>query len=281
MGKANYGDLKFLLNDLNGYVMGYLRFKERHAITPLIKNLHKLQLKIYSEEIALCEFERLFYLVKSGSDRDILYHTIQIADLLAREAAPVHADIQIPLTQERTSTVTILQSVSESYGYDATKAGLEEALKAEFTGNTYKYVDKFWELNFETKNWYGLTTRIWERYCDEGHCLNKYIFTENMDEKAMIRWFKSFYKIYLKPLKAPQSSLYENPLFRNPDEIFVRGKFSFTSCTSHLLGGRSPRKMDVFIEHSDIPKDWFHQWEDVRVIGEITKSAEKKKEKLN
>ncbi|CAD6501084.1 BgTH12-06783 [Blumeria graminis f. sp. triticale] len=256
-------DVKFILNDLQVHIMGYLQFTESYAITSLVGNLLNLQSKIYKEEIPLCEFERLIYLVKFGSDRDIWYHTMQISDILTREAAPILPDLQIPLTRERRSTTTILRSVSETIGYDDTRGSLIEALKAKLTGYTYKCVDKFWE-----------------RYRDEGQCGNSHVFSENMDEKAMIRWFKSFYKTYLKPLKAPQSSLHENPLFQNPYGTFVRGKFSFTSCTSQLLGGRSPRKMDVFIEHSDIPKDWFHKWEDVRVIGEVTKSAEKKKEKF-
>ena len=43
-----------------------------------------------------------------------------------------------------------------------------------------------------------------------------------------------------------------------------------------MRSGRNSQKMDVFIEHSDIPKNCIHNWKEVRVVGKLTKWAEKR-----
>ena len=137
-------------------------------------------------------------MVKFASDLGIWYYIIQIAVILTREAPPILTDLPIPLTQEKRLTITSLHSILEPYGYDDTRNALEEALKTKLTGYTFKSDNKFWEVNFESKGWYGLTTQIRERYRDEYQRTYDHIFSENMDEKAMITLFQSFERIYLK-----------------------------------------------------------------------------------
>ncbi|EPQ63864.1 BgtAc-30814 [Blumeria graminis f. sp. tritici] len=115
-----------LRGELRNYLMVYLRSTDNHANINFETNIRDSQFKISKEEVPTHEFERSIYLFKSGSDRDIWYYTLHVADLLTRGAAPILPELQIPLTQKITSTSIILLRISESYAYDHTKSGLEE-----------------------------------------------------------------------------------------------------------------------------------------------------------
>ncbi|CCU82072.1 serine/threonine-protein kinase Sgk2 [Blumeria hordei DH14] len=236
--------------------------RENHAARILSTNIFNLQIKITTDEVSILEFAHLICLINSESDLQIWSHIIHIADVLTRVAPPILPDLQIPLTPEKRSTTTLLRNVAEQPDYDSTREALEEALSAELTHYTYKSVDKFWEVNFENKSWYGLTTQIWERYRDGGQCGDGHVFSNNMDEKEMIEWFKSFYRLYLEPYRVQSTNPSEPPTDRNHNECFVRGKFTFTSNKYQLRGGRCNRQVDVFVEHSNNLDSWDHQWLD-------------------
>ncbi|SZF03616.1 unnamed protein product [Blumeria hordei] len=274
-------EIRFLLSEIQTYVVRFLRSTENHAATILSSNLHQLGTKIMNGEVTILEFAHLIYLINFESDLQIWSHIILIADVLTRVAPPILPDLQIPMTPEKRSTTTLMRNVAEQPDYDSTREALQEALRAELTYYTYKSVDKFWEVNFESKSWYGLTTQIWERYRDGGQCGNHCVFRENMEEKEMRKWFRSFYRLYLKPYRVQPTNPCEPPTARNLNECFVRGKFTFTSSASQLEGSRRNRQLDVFIEHSDNPKRWLHHWRDVRVVGESTKTADKKSDKFH
>ncbi|VCU40165.1 Bgt-51027, partial [Blumeria graminis f. sp. tritici] len=264
-----------LLQDLRIYVTRFFRSTENNAVTIFSTNILHLLTKILNGEVSILEFAQLIYLINFESDRQIWSYVILFADLLTQIAPPILPDLQIPMTEEKRSTTTLLRNVAEQHGYDSTSDALQEALRAELTYNTYKSVDKFWEVNFENKSWYGLTTQIWERYRDRGQCGNDYVFSDNMSDHAMKDWFEAFYRIYLEPYKFQPTNYSELPTARNPNE-FVRGKFTFDSTAIQMEGSRCNRQVDVYVEHSDNPDGWGHHWRDVRVVGEFTKAAAKK-----
>ncbi|CCU78912.1 serine/threonine-protein kinase Sgk2 [Blumeria hordei DH14] len=274
-------DICLFLSNLQLYLLQFLQSTENHAATILSTNILNLQIKITTGEVSIFDFTQLIYLINFESDRQIWSHIILIADVLTRVAPPILPDLQIPMTPEKRSTTTLLRNAAEQAEYDSTRDALEEALRAELTHDTYKSVDKFWEVNFENKCWYGLTTKIWERYRDGGQCGDGNAFSDNMSEKKMKDWFTSFYKLYLEPYRVQPTNPSELPTARNSNELFVRGKFSFTSCTAQLQGSRCNRQVDVFVESSDNPERWDHHWRDVRVVGEFTKVADKKNVKFH
>ncbi|SZF06365.1 unnamed protein product [Blumeria hordei] len=274
-------EIRLLLSEIQTYVGRFLRSTENHAARILSTNILNLQIKITTGEVSILEFAHLIYLINFESDLQIWSHIIHIADVLTRVAPPILPDLQIPLTPEKRSTTTLLRNVAEQPDYDSTREALEEALSAELTHYTYKSVDKFWEVNFENKSWYGLTTQIWERYRDGGQCGDGHVFSNNMDEKEMVEWFKSFYRLYLEPYRVQTTNPSEPPTDRNHNECVVRGKFTFTSTAHQLRDGRCNRQVDIFVEHSDNLDSWNHQWRDVRVVGEFTKAADKKSVKFH
>ncbi|CAD6505297.1 BgTH12-00789 [Blumeria graminis f. sp. triticale] len=184
------------------------------------------------------------------------------------------------MTQEKRSTTTLFRNVVEQPDYDSTREAHQESPRAELTHDTYKAVDKFWEVNFENKSWYGLTTYIWERYRDMGQCGNDHVFSDNMGDQAMIDWFKAFHRIYLEPCRVQPTNPNKLPTFRNHNE-FMRGKFTSTSTAIQMDGSRRNRQVDVFVEHYDNPVGWGHHWRDVWVVGEFTKAAAKKEFKFH
>ncbi|CAD6499984.1 BgTH12-04089 [Blumeria graminis f. sp. triticale] len=251
-------EINFLFGDLRPYITRCLRSTENSAVTNLSTNIHHLQTKILNSEVSILDFAQLIYLINFESDRQIWSHIILIAERLTRAAPPILPDLQIPMTQEKRSTTTLLRNVAEQPDYDSTREALEEALRAELTHDTYKSVDKFWE-----------------RYRDMGQCGNDHVFNDNMSDQAMKDWFKAFHRIYLEPHRVQHTNPNEIPTVRNPNE-FVRGKFTSTSTAIQMGGSRCNRQVDVYVEHSDNPDGWGHHWRDVRVVGEFTKAAAKK-----
>ena len=71
-------------------------------------------------EVSILDFAQLIYLINFESDRQIWSHIILIADLLTRVPTPILPNLQIPMTQEKRSTTTLLRNVAEQPDYDST-----------------------------------------------------------------------------------------------------------------------------------------------------------------
>ncbi|VCU40337.1 BgtAc-31486 [Blumeria graminis f. sp. tritici] len=215
---------------------------------------------------------------KPASDREILTIVINIAKELNKELDP------IALMRPVHSTVTGLRKIGEVPGYDKTTASLTDALKSETSGKIYRDVAEFWEVNFITnKPWCGLVNRIWASYRDNGQCGSDNAFSSNMDEDAWRRWLHAFRDRYLIQLMKEEdfTEVHQPSVKRRRNEPLVRGKFCHTTIPSQFKGGKTNRKLDIFIESSEIPDCETHKWRDVRVVGEVTSSVEQIGAKFN
>ena len=108
-----------------------------------------------------------------------------------------------------------------------------------------------------------------------GHCGNDLVFSDNMNDDTMKKWFKAFHRMYLELYTVQPTNSNELPTVRNPND-FVRGNFTSTSTAIQMQGSRCNRQVDIFVEHSDNPDSWGYHWRDVRVVGEFIKAADKK-----
>ncbi|SZF06411.1 unnamed protein product [Blumeria hordei] len=227
---------------------------------------HKLMVK----EVPVTAFEDLIASIKKpASNKKILTIVINIVIELNKE------DISIPLALPQHYSVTRLKKIAEALGYDKTTATLTDALKSDTSGKIYRNVDGFWDFNFiKKKTWSGLVNRIWYSYRDNGQCGNENVFSSNMDEDALRSWLHAFRDRYLIQLMKEQDFIESNQpaVNRRRNDPLVRGKFCHTTKPSQLNGGKSERKLDFFIESSEIPDCEIHNWRDVRVVGEITSS---------
>ncbi|VCU40343.1 Bgt-51652 [Blumeria graminis f. sp. tritici] len=215
---------------------------------------------------------------KPASDREILTTVINIAKELNKELDP------IALMRPVHSTVTRLRKTGEVPGYDKTTASLTDALKSETSGKIYRDVAEFWEVNFITnKPWCGLVNRIWASYRDNGQCGSDNVFSSNMDEDAWRRWLHAFRDRFLNQLMKEEdfTEVHQPAVKRRRNDPLVRGKFCHTTIPSQFKGGKSNRKLDFFMESSEIPDCETHKWRDVRVVGEVTSSEEQIGAKFN
>ncbi|CAD6500113.1 BgTH12-04216 [Blumeria graminis f. sp. triticale] len=215
---------------------------------------------------------------KPASDREILTTVIDIAKELNKELDP------IAMMRPVHSTVTRLRKTGEVPVYDKTTASLTDALKSETSGKIYRDVAEFWEVNFITnKPWCGLVNRIWASYRDDGQCGSDNVFSSNMDEDAWRKWLHAFRDRYLIQLMKEEdfTEVHQPAVKRRRNDPLVRGKFCHTTIPSQFKGGKSNRKLDFFIESSEIPDCETHKWRDVRVVGEVTSSEEQIGAKFN
>ncbi|CAD6499255.1 BgTH12-04906 [Blumeria graminis f. sp. triticale] len=186
------------------------------------------------------------------------------------------------MQQQHTST-SKKRNVAESTGYGEIANYLTQALNVELSGKVYRNVGNFWETQFENKAWSDLTSRIWQSYCDHGHCGSDNVFSDNMDEVAMQRWLYAFQDRFLKQLMSiaekPKS---DKPVVKKePKDPKVRGKFCHTTKTNHFKGVISEQKLDFFIKSATILDCQQHNWRDVRVVGELTASPGQKADKIH
>ncbi|VCU40340.1 Bgt-51002 [Blumeria graminis f. sp. tritici] len=235
--------------------------------------------KTVNEEVSVYDFRDLIASIKKpASGREILTTVINIAKELNKELDP------IAMMRPVHSTVTRLRKTGEVPGYDKTTASLTDALKSETSGKIYRDVAEFWEVNFITnKPWCGLVNRIWASYRDNGQCGSDNVFSSNMDEDAWRRWLHAFRDRYLIQLMKEEdfTEVHQPAVKRWRNDPLVRGKICHTTIPSQFKGGKSNRKLDFFIESSEIPDCETHKWRDVRVVGEVTSSEEQIGAKFN
>ncbi|VCU40350.1 Bgt-51007 [Blumeria graminis f. sp. tritici] len=235
--------------------------------------------KTVNEEVSVYDFRDLIASIKKpASGREILTTVINIAKELNKELDP------IAMMRPVHSTVTRLRKTGEVPGYDKTTASLTDALKSETSGKIYRDVAEFWEVNFITnKPWCGLVNRIWASYRDNGQCGSDNAFSSNMDEDAWRRWLHAFRDRFLNQLKKEEdfTEVHQPSVKRRRNEPLVRGKFCHTTIPSQFKRGKTNRKLDFFIESSEIPDCVTHKWRDVRVVGEVTSSEEQIGAKFN
>ncbi|CAD6500109.1 BgTH12-04212 [Blumeria graminis f. sp. triticale] len=241
--------------------------------------LNATNTKLICDEVSVSDFRDLTASIKKQvSDREILKTVINIAKELSNELDP------IALMRPVHSTVTRLKKTGEVPGYDKTTASLTDALKSETSGKIYRDVAEFWEANFITnKPWCGLVNRIWASYRDNGQCGSDNAFSSNMDEDAWRRWLHAFRDRYLIQLMKEEdfTEVHQPAVKRRRNDPLVRSKFCHNTIPSQFKGGKSNRKLDFFIESSEIPDCETHKWTDVRVVGEVTSSEEQIGAKFN
>ncbi|VCU40336.1 Bgt-51000 [Blumeria graminis f. sp. tritici] len=241
--------------------------------------LNATNTKLICDEVSVSDFRDLTASIKEQvSYREILKTVIDIAKELGNELDP------IAMMRPVHSTVTRLRKTGEVPGYDKTTASLTDALKSETSGKIYRDVAEFWEVNFITnKPWCGLVNRIWASYRDNGQCGSDNVFSSNMDEDAWRRWLHAFRDRYLIQLMKEEdfTEVHQPSVKRRRNEPLVRGKFCHTTIPSQFKGGKTNRKLDIFIESSEIPDCETHKWRDVRVVGEVTSSVEQIGAKFN
>ncbi|VCU40344.1 Bgt-51653 [Blumeria graminis f. sp. tritici] len=235
--------------------------------------------KTVNEEVSVYDFRDLIASIKKpASGREILTTVINIAKELGNELDP------IALMRPEHSTVTRLRKTGEVPEYDKTTASLTDALKSETSGEIYRDVAEFWEVNFITnKPWCGLVNRIWASYRDNGQCGSDNVFSSNMDEDAWRRWLHAFRDRFLNQLMKEEDFTEVHPpaVKRRRNDPLVRGKFCHTTIPSPFKGSKTNRKLDFFMESSEIPDCVTHKWRDVRVVGEVTSSEEQIGAKFN
>ncbi|CCU77270.1 Serine/threonine protein kinase domain protein [Blumeria hordei DH14] len=255
-----------LIHDLCKYCN---KFKESVAISTLENQLLQILLKINDNKISVIDFDRLINSAESfASDRQIWTDVISIVNSLTQKTSSTSTHPQTSAGPQKPSNVNLMRDVAEPVGYNKKTASLTEALKAEPIGNVYKSVGNFWEAHFESLGCASLTTRFWESYRDNGQCGEDNLFSDQMDEAAMRRWFYALHYRYL------------GQFLEDAEELISGGPVVARSPNDPKLeGGLSPRKLDFFIENVALPKSDIHEWREVRVVGEFTCSAEQKGEK--
>lgn len=94
--------------------------------------------------------------------------------------------------------------IAESTGYDDFASDIPQALKAKLSG-------KFWEIHFENKSRFDLTSRMWQNYCDHGYYESENL-SDNLDEAAMRQWLHAFIDRFLRqPMSKVQTPKAVNP----------------------------------------------------------------------
>ncbi|VCU38800.1 Bgt-50053 [Blumeria graminis f. sp. tritici] len=168
-----------------------------------------------------------------------------------------------------------MRDVAEPVGYDKRTASLTEALKAELTGNFYKSISNYWEVHFESLACSSLTTRILESYRGNGQCGGDNVFTDQIDEATMRRWFYALHDRYLSQfLEDAEEPISGEPVVaRSLNDPKVRRRVSYTTIPTQLKGGLTSRKLDFFIENVALPESEIHEWGEVRLAEEINRSA--------
>ncbi|VCU41400.1 Bgt-20125 [Blumeria graminis f. sp. tritici] len=270
-----------LIDDLSRYTTGEHRNEEILAIRQLLR---KLLLKLSTNKIPVSKFSDLIALIKGfAGDHEIWSTAIQIADRIDKEDQHTNNAPQTIVAKKEYSTATKVQSAMEPAGYDANATLLTIALKSELKGKIYRNVDKFWELNFESKSWSKTTTQIWQKYSQDCKSRSGNVFSDNMDEKAIRSWMHAFRDRYLiQFMKSSNKSGKKQPAVqRELRKSCVRGKFCYTLKSGELKGGLNNCQVDFFIKSSDIADNVEHKWRDVRVVGEITSSKEKLSDKIH
>ncbi|SZF06402.1 unnamed protein product [Blumeria hordei] len=266
-GSDHEAAISTFLNDL---VIHFNVVENTSTIVAMRDILLETYNKLAKRQVPVTAFKDLIASIKKpASNKKILTIVINIVIELNKE------DISIPLALPQHSSVTRLKKIAEASGYDKTTATLTDALKSETSGKIYRNVDGFWDFNFiKKKTWSGLVDRIWYSYRDNGQCGNENVFSSNMDEDALRSWLHAFRDRYLIQLMKEQDFIESNQpaVNRRRNDPLVRGKFCHTTKPSQLKGGKSERKLDFFIESSEIPDCEIHNWRDVRVVGEITSS---------
>ncbi|VDB88382.1 Bgt-50112, partial [Blumeria graminis f. sp. tritici] len=260
------------------------KFRQNEAISTLEDQLLEILPKIKHNQVSISHFDPLINSAKGfASDRQIWIDVISIADSLPRKTSPTSTNPKTSAGPQKSSNVNLMRDVTEPVGYDKKTASLTEVLKAELTGNIYKSVGNFWEVHFESLACSSLTTRIWESYRDNGQCDGDNVFSDQMDEAAMRRWFYALHDRYLSQfLEDAQEPISGEPVVaRSPNDPKVRGRFSYTTIPTQLKGGLTSRKLDFFIENVALPESDIHEWGEVRVVGEFTCSPEQKGEKAH
>ncbi|SZF00546.1 unnamed protein product [Blumeria hordei] len=282
--KANANKVKAITALLYNLCTYINEIEENEAISTLEDQLLQILPKIKHNKISVINFDRLINSAESfASDRQIWTDVISIADSLTQKTSSTLTHPQTSARPQKPSNLNLMRDVAEPVGYDKKTASLTEALKAELTGNVYKSVGNFWEVHFESLGCAFLTTRVWESYRDNGQCGKDNLFSDQMDEAAMRRWFYALHDRYLSQfLEDAEEPISGEPVVaRSSNDPKVRGRFSYTTAPSQLEGGLSPRKLDFFIENVALPESDIHEWREVRVVGEFTCSAEQKGEKAH
>ncbi|VCU39369.1 Bgt-50094 [Blumeria graminis f. sp. tritici] len=270
-----------LITNLRRYTMD---FDGNATIATLDNQLTELMCMISQKEVSISDFEVLTASIhNSASDSQIWASVIDTVNKNFRKPSSNPPNPKRGMMQQQHTSTSKKRNVAESTGYGEIANYLTQALNVELSGKVYRNVGNFWETQFENKAWSDLTSRIWQSYCDHGHCGSDNVFSDNMDEVAMQRWLYAFQDRFLKQLMSiaekPKS---DKPVVKKePKDPKVRGKFCHTTKTNHFKGVISEQKLDFFIKSATILDCQQHNWRDVRVVGELTASPGQKADKIH
>ncbi|SZE99840.1 unnamed protein product [Blumeria hordei] len=280
-GYENRVDTKTLISQIFYELIGYtLKFSHIASINVLAVQLSKFLPNILNNNVPISYFEKLIAMINSnGSDLHIWAEVRSLVNNFDHEPSGESQsvqDVELPIVRNKNTMTTITRNAQEKFQYDKTCDSLTLTLKSESANDVFKNVGNFWEVYFEKPRWSPITKRIWECYRDNNQC-QPHIFKERMDESELHAWLYTFYDRYLKQFRTPHEANVHEPTFiRTEHDPPVRGRFAHTTQYKQLDGGKNNRKLDFFIEDVNLPDVLRHHWRDITVVGEFTKSSEKK-----
>lgn len=242
---------------------------ERHeTISKLLLALmgHKVAYNLHSNigggNIAT-ELSKLFGLVQSG--RFNYEHFRALSQLIIKKASDVEiwsAVLNLILTVSRATPPASIPASSDStpvtvssssfQGSEQTRNIIETAMFYEIETCTYRNVDGFFNKYFEGRPWSNKSKEIYETVKTHYKGARWSDFPDPPDGIAVWHWISRFQNTHL-----PNS----------PSAFYT------TASTSDLTGGEARRQLDVFTKRRGIGETGKHNWEDVRVIGELKRST--------
>ena len=182
--------------------------------------------------------------IKQASDVDIWNAVLDLITTVSRTTPP----ISIPVSSDGTP-VTI--SSSSFQNSEQTRKIIESAMFYEINGCTYRNVGGFFEKYFEGRQWSHKSKEIYNAVKKQYKRGRWTDFPDPPDEDAVWNWLSRFQDKYLSD---------------------SRGVFYTTESTSDLTGNEVRRQLDIFTKRRGIENNGKHNWQDVRVIGELKQS---------
>ena len=198
--------------------------------------------RLYSDNADVTPFLPLAKLVvREATDIEIWREVLELIATLARRTPPRRIGPSFDGTP-RTHSSASFQDSSEQ-----TRRKLGPELIYELKNNTFSPVEGFFTKYFDDKHW---TPKSRETYDAAKERFN--FPAQNPTQENVWDWLKAFQEKHLSE---------------------TRGFYYTTSGKSEMAPAQPERQLDIFVKHRYAPSDRKHDWQDVRVVGEHTKSS--------
>ncbi|VCU40811.1 Bgt-50664 [Blumeria graminis f. sp. tritici] len=165
--------------------------------------------------------------------------------------------------------------VGVSYnGTKQTMADLKESMRHELSGSVFLGVKGFWKKYLVDPEWSTLCAEIADSYVKRSG-EEKLKFPTELEEASVWEWMKTVEKEFFKSSsKSNDSEPTGGQSSRSSKFTHVfHGSQYHTLVAGNIIGGQTDSQVDYFIERRDTSAEDKHQWRNILVVGELTKSS--------